>query len=86
MNRDLFDNALDRWLSREPEELPYSFDDYIVWAHEHPDAGYDPSSVNDYELWCDMRAQDDMDARGEIAAERAADDRDDDDRAYWAGL
>jgi len=86
MNRDPFDGALDRWLTREPDEPTYAYEDYCDWVDARPDAGYDAESVEDYQRWADMMELQDMEVRGEIAAERAAHKRDDDDRAYWAGL
>ncbi|HEY7823028.1 MAG TPA: hypothetical protein VIG24_09355 [Acidimicrobiia bacterium] len=76
----------DEWRTAAPPEPRYGWDEFAQWLTDNPDSSWDADSQDDLDAFIDMMEQQDADARGEAAAERAEADRDDDDRDYWGGL
>lgn len=83
---DLAQERYDWWRTAAPPEPDYDYDEFVAYADAHPDAGYDPDSVDDFERWAALMEQEDAEARADVLIDRAEGDRIDDDHAYWKGL
>jgi len=78
--------SYDSWRLASPPEPDYDWDDFVTFVEQNPNIGWDPHSDSDYEEYCEIRRQEDAEAKAERLADNAAEDRAADDEAYWDSL
>lgn len=78
--------SYDSWRLASPPEPEYEYDDFVMFVEQHPNWGWDADSDDDFDEYCEMRRQEDGEARAERIAESKAEARAADDEAYWSSL